>query len=195
MNGGFSAKIPYANAELVPVLSSETLDYHYGKHHGGYASALNSLIIETKYAHKTLEEIILQSRGVDQKIFSNAAQLYNHDFYWSCLKVSNCKPDRKLKILVERQFGSVETFLGQYASFAHNMFGSGWCWFVQEGESLSFVNTQNAETPLGTNQRAICVIDLWEHAYYIDYRNNRAEYIDKITKQCINWEFCSQLVL
>jgi Fe-Mn family superoxide dismutase len=190
----FQAQIAYKNTSLIPILSSEAIDYHHGKHHCGYAKTLNSLIKNTKFADKTLEEIIIQSRSVDTKIFNNAAQLFNHDFYWKCLSPSIGKPTGKLKTLAENQFQSLEAFLSQYISSASTMFGSGWCWVVLENENLSFVNTQNAETPLGTNKKAICVIDLWEHAYYIDYRNDRASYINKIIRECINWEFCeSQL--
>jgi Fe-Mn family superoxide dismutase len=190
----FQAQIAYT--ELPPILSSETIDYHYGKHHCGYAKNLNSLINNTQFADRTLEEIIIQSRGVDQKIFNNAAQLFNHDFYWKCLKVSeNNAPSGKLKNLIEDQFGTLDEFLNQYASSANAMFGSGWCWIVQgENQKLSFANTQNAENFVGTNKKAICVVDLWEHAYYIDYRNDRALYINRIIREGINWEFCqSQL--
>ncbi|MDR1983044.1 MAG: superoxide dismutase [Holosporaceae bacterium] len=187
----FQAQIAHKNTELIPILSSEAIDYHYGKHHCGYAKTLNSLIENTKFADKTLEEIIVQSRGVDGKIFNNAAQLFNHDFYWKCLATPTHGPTKKLKSLVENQFKSLDEFLNRYISFANTAFGSGWCWVVLENENLSFVNTQNAETPLGTDQKAICVIDLWEHAYYIDYRNDRALYISKIIKECINWEFCA----
>jgi Fe-Mn family superoxide dismutase len=184
----FQAQAPVGS--FVPVLSAETVSYHYGKHHAGYAKTLNSLIENAKFADKTLEEIIVQSRGVDQKIFNNAAQLFNHDFYWKCLKISNRGPTGKLKSLIENQFGLFGEFLNRYASTANTMFGSGWCWLVLENDKLSFVNMQNAETPIGTNQKAICVVDLWEHAYYVDYRNDRAAYIDKIIRECVNWEFC-----
>ncbi|GHT99153.1 superoxide dismutase [Fe] [Alphaproteobacteria bacterium] len=188
----FQAQIAYKNTELVPILSSETIDYHYGKHHCGYANTLNSLIENTEFAGKILEEIVVQSRGSNQKVFNNAAQLFNHDFYWKCLKLSNDEPTGKLRSLIESQFGSFAEFLNQYISFANAMFGSGWCWLVLENNKLSFVNTQNAETPIGTDKKPICVIDLWEHAYYIDYRNNRASYVDKIVRECINWKFCSE---
>jgi Fe-Mn family superoxide dismutase len=184
------------HTELTPVLSSKTIDYHYGKHHCGYAKTLNTLVEKTKFADKPLEEIIAQSRGVDQKIFNNAAQLFNHDFYWKCLNVSSEQPTGKLQHLAKAQFASFEEFVNQYIAHANTMFGSGWCWVVWEKGQLAFINTQNAETPVGTNQKAICVIDLWEHAYYIDYYNDRALYISRILKECINWKFCeSQLEL
>jgi Fe-Mn family superoxide dismutase len=191
----FQAQIAYGNAELAPILSSETLGYHYGKHHCGYAKTLNSLIENTPFVDKSLEEIIVQSRGKSLKIFNNASQLFNHDFYWKCLKVSDDKPTGKLKALIESQFGSFDEFLNQYIAFANAMFGSGWCWLVFDGEKLSFANTENAENPIGTNQKPVCVIDLWEHAYYIDYRNDRASYVDKILRGCVNWEFCEKQII
>jgi Fe-Mn family superoxide dismutase len=192
----FQAQNIHQNTELMPVLSSKTIDYHYGKHHWGYAKTLNTLVENTKFVHRTLEEIIVQSRNVDPKVFNNAAQLFNHDFYWKCLKISSEQPTGKLKSLAEAQFVSWEEFINQYIAYANTMFGSGWCWVVWENGRLAFTNTQNAETPVGTNQRAICVIDLWEHAYYIDYYNDRASYISRIIKECINWKFCeSQLEL
>lgn len=180
------------NTDFEPILSRETIDYHYGKHHAGYAAALNSLIEGTKFASQSLEEIIIQSRNSEPKIFNNAAQLFNHDFYWQCLKLSREKPTGKLKSIVERQFGSCDEFLTQYASFAGAMFGSGWCWLICENDELSFLNTQNAETPVGMGKDIICVIDLWEHAYYVDYRNDRGSYINKIVEECINWDFCGE---
>ncbi|MDR0580634.1 MAG: superoxide dismutase [Holosporaceae bacterium] len=190
----FQAQIAHKNTDFVPILSIETIDYHHGKHHCGYAKTLNSLIENTKFADKDLAEIICQSRGIDQKVFNNAAQLFNHDFYWKCLKISKHRSLGKLRGIIENQFNSFDEFLNQYISFANQMFGSGWCWLVWENEKLFFVNTQNAETVIGTNKKAICVVDLWEHAYYIDYRSDRASYINKIIGECINWEFCeSQL--
>jgi Fe-Mn family superoxide dismutase len=193
----YEAYIPYENTELAPILSSETIDYHYGKHHCGYAKTLYSLIENTEsIVGKSLEEFIVQSRGVNQKIFNNAAQLFNHNFYWKCLKPTSDEATGRLKILAENQFGSFYELLNQYISFANTMFGSGWAWLViGRDEKLSFVNTQNADTPLGVPQSPLCVVDLWEHAYYIDYRNDRSAYIDKIIRECVNWAFCeSQLI-
>jgi Fe-Mn family superoxide dismutase len=191
----FKAQIPYDNnARLVPILSAETLDYHYGKHHVGYAKMLQSLVEGTDFSDKPLEEIIETSREKNQKIFNNASQLFNHDFYWKCLKISESKPEGKLKDIIYSQYGSFDKFLNEYISCANSMFGSGWSWLILENEKLSFVNTSNSEIPTGTNTKLICVIDLWEHAYYIDYRNDRALYINNIITKCINWEFCEFLV-
>ncbi|MDR1561025.1 MAG: hypothetical protein LBS23_01575, partial [Holosporaceae bacterium] len=153
----FCAQIPHKSADLVPSLSVDAVDLHYDRHHCGYAKALNSLIKDTQYMHKTIEDIIIKSRGVDQEIFNNAAQLFNHDFYWRCLKVPSYSPDWKIATMVEDQFGTFEDFLNEYVSFANTMFGSGWSWVVFESEKLFFLNTQNAETPIGTKQKAVCV--------------------------------------
>jgi Fe-Mn family superoxide dismutase len=188
----FQAQITYENTELVPILSSETIDYHYGKHHCGYAKKLNALVKDTKYAHEPLKEIIIQSRDVDQEIFNNAAQLFNHDFYWKSLKLNSNRPWGKLMHQIDAQFGSLEAFLDVYETFANRMFGSGWSWLVLGDTGLNFFNGSNAENPIGVPCKPLCVIDLWEHAYYIDYRNDRAAYINKIIRECINWDFCSQ---
>lgn len=194
MNNFFEAKIPFENNALVPFLSEEELRYHYGKHHSGYANTLNSIISETDFVNMNLIDVIKSSRNVHQKIFNNAAQIYNHDFYWNCLTKETMKPKGKLEQLIKAQFGTFDDFIGKYIDFAGTLFGSGWSWIVEENDKLSFLNTSNAENPIGSNKKPVCVIDLWEHAYYIDYRNNRAKYIDAIVTNCINWDFCSAII-
>lgn len=190
----FSATIEYSEKALEPFLSSETINYHYGKHHTGYANTLNSLIENTEFKNLSLEQIIIKTRNHNPKIFNNAAQLFNHDFYWKCLKNPSELPSAKLLNLVNNQFGDFYKFCNEYIIFAGTMFGSGWSWLVEENGVLKFLNTANAENPIGSGATPLCVVDLWEHAYYIDYRNNRAEYIKKIIMNCINWNFCeSQL--
>ena len=190
----FSATIEYSEKALEPFLSSETINYHYGKHHTGYANTLNSLIENTEFKNLSLEQIMIKTRNHNPKIFNNAAQLFNHDFYWKCLKKSSELPSAKLLNLVNNQFGDFDKFRNEYIIFAGTMFGSGWSWLVEENGVLKFLNTANAENPIGSGATPLCVVDLWEHAYYIDYRNNRAEYIKKIIMNCINWNFCeSQL--
>lgn len=184
----------YKDRSLSPFLSAETIQYHYGKHHAGYANALNELIRGTEFEDLSLCEIVSRSRNTNQKIFNNASQLFNHNFYWECLAKSISLPRGKLSDLIIQQFGSLEEFQNQYISFASALFGSGWSWVVEQNENLKFINTQNAESPYGKSSNLICVVDLWEHAYYIDYRNNRIEYLEKIIKNCINWEFCASLI-
>ncbi|MDR3179858.1 MAG: superoxide dismutase [Holosporaceae bacterium] len=188
----FEAHIGYQRTALAPILSPEALDCHYKNHHCVYAKKLNALVQNTQYIGKTLEEIIAQSRDLDEEIFNNAAQLFNHDFYWNCLKLNSDGPTGTLKRLIEEQFRSFDIFLDQYESLANGIFGSGWSWIVCENGRLDFLNKSNAGTPIGTGQRPICVIDVWEHAYYVDYRNDKAAYVRKIIRKCINWEFCSQ---
>lgn len=192
----FSAKIEYSDEALEPFLSSEALKFHYGKHHVGYANTLNLLIEGTEFEGLHLDEIIVKSRGTNEKIFNNASQLFNHNFYWQCLKNEGKTSQKKLKDLVQAQFGSFDKFLDEYIAFASTLFGSGWSWLVFNSSTptdtgnLKFVNTSNAENPVGSVDIPICVIDLWEHAYYVDYRNNRTDYIQKIVENCINWSFC-----
>ncbi|MDR2629014.1 MAG: superoxide dismutase [Puniceicoccales bacterium] len=191
----FKAQISYDNnTSLVPILSAETLDYHYGKHHVGYAKMLQTLVDGTDFVGRSLEEIVTAARGKNQKIFNNASQLFNHDFYWKCLKISERKPTGKLKNIVCSQYGSFDEFLREYISCANSLFGSGWSWLILENKKLLFVNTTNSEIPTGSDTKLICVIDLWEHAYYIDYRNDRSSYINNIITKCINWEFCESLL-
>lgn len=190
----FSAEIQYSEKSLEPILSAETINFHHGKHHAGYANTLNSLTEGTEFQNLSLEQIIVKSRGAQPKIFNNASQLFNHNFYWKCLKVSENLADGKLKDMINAQFGSFEKFCEEYIAFAGTMFGSGWSWLLEEGGKLKFFNTSNAENPIGSDAKILCVIDLWEHAYYIDYRNRRAEYVEKIVISCIDWKFCeSQL--
>lgn len=186
----FSAQIAYDEDYLRPVISPETIRFHYGKHHQGYANTLNSLIQGTEFQNLPLEQIIVQSRDRQPKIFNNASQLFNHDFYWKCLKTSAEQPSKALGQAIQAQFGGFNAFCDAYIIFAGTIFGSGWSWLVAEGNQLKFINTTNAENPIGSEQKPVCVIDLWEHAYYIDYRNDRATYIKNLVKQGINWDFC-----
>lgn len=187
----FSAQIAFSRQDLEPFLSTETIDYHYGKHHMGYANTLNSLIVDTEFQELPLEQIVIQARKSKQwKIFNNAAQLFNHDFYWKCLSNPGKTPKEKMLSLINSQFGSFDKFLEEYISFAATLFGSGWSWLVCEESKLHFLNTSNADNPLGSGAIPVCVIDLWEHAYYIDYRNDRTDYLRKIITNCINWDFC-----
>ncbi|MDR1361832.1 MAG: superoxide dismutase [Holosporaceae bacterium] len=191
----FQATFPHKDSELEPILSAETVSYHYGKHHCGYAKKLGALLENTLFADQSLDEIIVQSRGKNPQIFNNAAQLFNHDFYWKCLKISTAEtPPEPFRSVVVGQFGSFEDFANQYAETANAMFASGWSWLIWENGKLSFINTANAETIPGTAAVAVCVIDLWEHAYYIDYRHDRALYISKIIRNGLNWEFCNNIV-
>lgn len=179
--------LPYPKDALLPHISQETLEYHYGKHHQTYVNNLNNLIADSKYEHLTLEEIIKQSSG---SIFNNAAQTWNHTFYWNCLRPnSDNQPPESLKQILIKYFGSIDKFKEQFSQVAANTFGSGWAWLVQDQKGeLSIISTSNAQTPMTENLRALLTCDVWEHAYYIDYRNARPEYI-KAFWSLVNWNF------
>ena len=178
--------LPYAKNALEPHISAETLEYHYGKHHQTYVDKLNAMIAGTDMAGKSLEEIIRSSSG---GLFNNAAQVWNHSFYWQCLSPSGGgAPDGKLAEMIARDFGSFEQFVSQFNEKAVANFGSGWTWLVQQPDGkLAIVNTDDAETPLTTDATPVLTCDVWEHAYYIDYRNRRPDYI-KAFWELLDWK-------
>jgi len=181
--------LPFAKDALVPHLSIETIEYHYGKHHQTYVDNLNKLIVNTEFANKTsLEEIIKTANG---NIFNNAAQIWNHTFYWNCLKPGGGEPEAKTTLTeaLFRDFGSYVQFKEAFTKTATTFFGSGWIWLIKNAAgNLEIVTTVNAATPMANGQMALLTCDVWEHAYYIDYRNARARYIDAFW-QMINWDF------
>ena len=181
--------LPYPNDALAPHLSRETLEYHYGKHHQAYVTNLNKLIEGTADAAKTLEQIIMTSEG---GVFNNAAQVYNHTFYWSSMKPGGGgKPQGDLAQAIDRDFGSYEKFAEQFSNAGATQFGSGWAWLVVEKGKLSVVKTANADLPMRHGQTALLTMDVWEHAYYIDYRNLRPKYIETFLKSLVNWDFAA----
>ena len=175
---------------LQPHISKETLEYHYGKHHQQYVDTLNSLIAGTEYESMSLTDIIRSSKGA---IFNNAAQDWNHAFYWNCLSPkSGDKPVGKLAAAVNAKFGSLEEFKKQFAKAAVGTFGSGWTWLVKNADgSIGIESTSNAGTPLTTDKRPLLACDVWEHAYYIDYRNRRPDYVSAFWN-IVNWEFAAE---
>ena len=182
-------ELPYAKDALAPHISAETLDYHYGKHHQAYVNNLNKLIVDTDFANKSLEDIIKTSSG---GIFNNAAQVWNHTFYWHCLTPkSTAEPTGKLADAIKKDFGSIDKFKEQFTQTAATTFGSGWAWLVQDTEEkLTIISTSNAGTPMTEGLTALLTCDVWEHAYYIDYRNVRPDYISAFWK-LVNWEFAA----
>ena len=181
--------LPYALDALTPYISKETLEYHYGKHHAAYVTNLNKLIIDTPFNDMTLDEIIKESKG---PIFNNAAQVWNHSFYWNCLspKGGN-EPTGKLGAAIVEAFGSFATFKEKFSQTAATTFGSGWAWLAQDSKGhLSIISTSNAGTPMTEGLTALLTCDVWEHAYYIDYRNVRVDYISAFWN-LVNWEFVS----
>ena len=181
-------ELPYEQSALEPYISAETVSYHYGKHHAGYVNKLNSLIEGTEYADKPLDYII---KYANNSIFNNAAQVYNHDFYWKGLSKTATSPSVKLLGLVERDFGSIKAFEKTFLTAAAGFFGSGWIWLIITGEGkLEIKMTSNADTPIRHGDTPLLTCDVWEHAYYIDYRNGRPDYLANWWK-LINWNFVS----
>lgn len=180
-------KLPYAKDALEPHISAETLDYHYGKHHQAYVTNLNNLIEGTEQADKSLEEIIKSASG---GLFNNAAQVWNHTFYWHCLAPNaGGEPEGDLRAAIESAFGSVADFKEKFSQTAITTFGSGWAWLVKNSDGqLEIISTPNAETPMTQNKTALLTCDVWEHAYYIDYRNARPKYVETFWN-LVNWEF------
>lgn len=185
--------LPYAKSALEPYISQETLDYHYGKHHQAYVDNLNKLIPNTEFQDMTLEEIIKKSSG---GIFNNAAQVWNHTFYWHCLSPQGGnEPSGKLADAIIKTFGSFADFKEKFSQTAITTFGSGWGWLVKNADgSLAIVSTSNAGTPMTANQTALLTCDVWEHAYYIDYRNARPKYVEAFWS-LVNWEFVQEKFL
>lgn len=179
--------LPYSKTALSPYISEETLEYHYGKHHAAYVNNLNKLIVGTEFENASLEEIIMQSKG---GIFNNAAQVWNHTFYWHCLSPNGgSEPKGALNDALVRHFGSIETFKEQFTQTAIGTFGSGWAWLVQDDNGeLSIVSTSNAGTPMTSSLKPLLTCDVWEHAYYIDYRNARPDYLNAFWS-LVNWDF------
>jgi len=182
--------LPYEQNALEPHISAETLEYHYGKHHKTYVDKLNGLVGGTDMENKSLEEVVKAAEG---GVFNNAAQIWNHTFYWHCLSPSGGgAPSGKLGEAIDAAFGSFDKFKEEFTNSAVNSFGSGWTWLVQKGDgSVAIVNTSNAGTPLTDDSvTPLLTVDVWEHAYYIDYRNARPKYMEAFWN-LVNWEFAA----
>jgi superoxide dismutase, Fe-Mn family len=177
--------LPYPKNGLEPSISGETLEYHHGKHHATYVTNLNNLIKGTEFENLSLEEIIKKSSG---GIFNNAAQIWNHSFYWNCLKPGGGgQPKGELSKAINSTFGSFDNFKNEFTQKAVTLFGSGWAWLVKNRDgSIAVIQTSNAGTPMTEGKKALFVCDVWEHAYYIDYRNARPKYVEAIWN-IVNW--------
>jgi Fe-Mn family superoxide dismutase len=183
-------ELPYSKDALAPTISVETIEFHYGKHHNAYVTNLNNLVKGTPFETMTLEEIIKKSDG---PIFNNAAQVWNHTFYWNCMKPKGGgEPTGKLAEMITKSFGDFAKFKEKFTAAAQTQFGSGWAWLVQNADgTLAVEKTSNAENPMTKNQTPLMTCDVWEHAYYIDYRNARPTYIENFWK-LVNWDFISK---
>ena len=179
--------LPYERTALEPIISGETVDYHYGKHHKGYVDNLNKMIDGTEFADMALEEIIRKSQGA---MFNNAAQVWNHTFYWNCMKPKGGgEPSGKLADAIKAAFGDFAKFKEQFSEAAVKTFGSGWAWLVQRPDgALAIVSTPNAATPLTGEDKALLTCDVWEHAYYLDYKHLRPKYVEGFWS-LVNWDF------
>jgi Fe-Mn family superoxide dismutase len=183
-------ELPYSKEALQPNISAETLEYHHGKHHKAYVTKLNELIKGTEFENLPLEDIIREASG---PIFNNAAQHWNHSFFWQCLAPNaGGNPDGKIAELINKKFGTFDKFKEEFAKLAVANFGSGWTWIVEsENGGIDIINTSNAENPLKQGQKALLCLDIWEHAYYIDYRNARPDFV-KAFWNLVNWDFANQ---
>ncbi len=186
--------LPFADNALDPVISANTLSFHYGKHHKAYVDNLNKLVAGTEFADLSLEKIITATAGRADKagIFNNAAQIWNHTFYWNSLaQKGGGEPPAVLKQKIEASFGDVPACKNELATAAMTQFGSGWAWLVLDGDKLKVVKTANANVPLTEGMKPLLVIDVWEHAYYLDYQNRRADYVNAILDKLVNWNFAA----
>ena len=185
-------ELPYSKDALEPHISSKTLEFHHGKHHNAYVTNINKLIAGTPMENLSLEDIILKSAKdpVMTGIFNNSAQVWNHTFYWSCMKKNGGgKPSGKLAAEIDKAFDSFEKFMEEIKNAAATQFGSGWAWLVKEGDALKIMKTSNADTPMVHGAKALLTIDVWEHAYYLDWQNRRPDYIAAFFENLVNWDF------
>lgn len=187
--------LPYGDDALSPAISANTISFHYSKHHQGYINNLNKLVAGTPFADQPLDAVVKATAGqADQvAIFNNAAQVWNHNFYWNSLRPQGGgKPSGILAELINQSFGDYNTFKAEFAKAATSQFGSGWAWLVKDGDKLIVTKTGNADTPIAHGQQPLLTIDVWEHAYYLDYQNRRADYVTAVLENLINWEFAAQ---
>ena len=186
--------LPFAEDALAPIISAETIQFHYGKHHKKYYDTLNQLLQkqegEIRVANaRTLEDVVRNSSG---KVFNNAGQAWNHDFYWQSLSPKDSQPSQAMRKMLEKDFGSYDAFCEKLATAANGQFGSGWAWLIQKDGKLDVVSTANADTPMARGTKCLLTIDVWEHAYYIDYRNQRDKYVQALIEKRLNWEFAEK---
>ena len=186
--------LPFAPSALEPHISARTLEFHYGKHYQAYVDNLNKLIAGTELEAKSLEEIIIVTFNQPDKaaIVNNAAQAYNHNFYWQSLSSDSSKPSLELVAMINTSFGTWDAFVEQFTTLALSQFGSGWAWLIMEEGKLKIIKTANADTPIAHGQKPLLVVDVWEHAYYLDYQNRRADYIKNILTILLNWNFAEK---
>ena len=190
------APLPWDEDALAPTISANTISFHYHKHHQTYVDTLNKLVAGSKYADMKLEQIVRNTAGAadakEKQIFNNAGQVWNHDFYWRSLSPSKTEPSGQLDSAIAAAFGSREALITQLAEAGKTQFGSGWAWLVSKAGKLSIEKTPNAETPMAKGVNCLLTVDVWEHAYYLDYQNVRPKYLEAVLSKLLNWEFASE---
>jgi Fe-Mn family superoxide dismutase len=190
------APLPWADDALAPTISANTISFHYYKHHQAYVDTLNKLVEGTKFADMKLEEIVqATAKSGDAKektLFNNAGQVWNHDFYWRSLAPKPGKPSGDLAKAIERDFGDAAKLIEQLAEAGKTQFGSGWAWLVSKGGKLSVEKTGNAMSPMAKGTNCLLTVDVWEHAYYLDYQNARPKYLEEVLGKILNWDFASE---
>ncbi len=189
--------LPYSKDALAPYISANTLEFHHGKHHKTYVDNANKLLAETDLAGETMESIIVKTAGDASRIgiFNNVAQIWNHSFYWKCMQPNGGGPATgAVAAKIQATWGSFEKFAEEFKNAGLTQFGSGWAWLVQDADQLKIVKTANAENPLSHGQKPILTVDVWEHAYYLDYQNRRADYLNTFVEKLINWNFVNSLL-
>ena len=197
MAGPFSlSPLPWAEDALAPTISERTISFHYHKHHKAYVDKLRKLTEGTRFAQMPLEQIVRATvnakEGKEHQIFNNAGPVWNHDFFWRSLTPKGSKPSGKLKEKIERDFGSVDKLIEQLAEAGKTQFGSGWAWLCSQNGKLSVEKTANAIDPMAKGINCLLTVDVWEHAYYLDYQNERAKYLEAVLAKLLNWEFAAE---
>jgi Fe-Mn family superoxide dismutase len=196
MTGPFKlAPLPWDEKALEPTISAKTISFHYGKHHQAYVDTLNTLVAGKKFADMKLEKIVQATvdsqDDLEKKIFNNAGQVWNHDFYWRSLTPAKTEPSGKLASAIARDFGDASTLIAQLAEAGKTQFGSGWAWLVSKGGKLSIEKTANAMTPMAKGVNCLLTVDVWEHAYYLDYQNARPKYLESVLGNILNWDYAA----
>ena len=185
--------LPYAPTALEPHMSARTFEFHHGKHHNAYVVNLNNLVKDTPLAGKSLEDVIRAAAAdlpAKQGVFNNAAQVWNHTFFWNCMKPGGGgKPKGQLLARIEADFGSYEKLVEAFKNAAVTQFGSGWAWLVEDGGKLAIMKTANADLPMAHGKKALLTVDVWEHAYYLDYQNRRPDFVQAFLDHLVNWDF------
>ncbi|HBM17334.1 MAG TPA: superoxide dismutase [Fe] [Lentisphaeria bacterium] len=190
-------RLPYSKDALEPHISAKTLDFHHGKHHSAYVRSLNELIEGTAFANDELETIIKKTANntAQSRIFNNAAQVWNHNFYWKSMKPNGGgKPTGCIEQMINTDFADYMTFIANFKNAGLTQFGSGWIWLVLKNNKLEIMKTSNADTPIAHNIKPLLTVDIWEHAYYLDYQNRRGDYLDAFFKYLVNWDNANSLL-